>query len=68
VTIRVVRHSCQEVNSALSELEFQITIGLKRESLGDAVAFGVTENIFHYDNTPDFAVHMSYGMLVGGQR
>lgn len=55
-------------DSALSELEFQITIGVKRESLGGVVAFGVTENIFHYDNTPDFAVHASYGVLVGSKR
>lgn len=50
-------------DSALSELEFQVVIGAKFEALGGLVGVGLTENLFNFDNTPDFGVHLSYAFL-----
>lgn len=53
-----------ETDSALSELEFQISAGVKIEALGGAIGIGFTENLLNFDNTPDFGLHVSYTVLV----
>ncbi len=51
-------------DSALSELEFQLVLGAKVETLGGVVGIGLTENLLNFDNTPDFGVHLSYAILI----
>jgi len=54
----------REVNdSDLSELEFQLSAGVKIDAIGARLGLGITENLFNFDNTPDFAVHLSYSIL-----
>lgn len=50
--------------SSLSELEFQLTAGFKLETEKGLWGFGLTENLFNFDNTPDIAVHLSYARLL----
>ncbi len=50
-------------DSALSELEFQTTFGVKWELGKGILGFAVTENIFNYANTPDIGAHLSYGVI-----
>ena len=51
-------------DSDLSALEFQMVIGAKYEALGGIVGIGLTENLFNFDNTPDFGVHLSYAVAL----
>jgi len=51
-------------DSALSKLEFQTTFGVRWELRKGALGFALTENLFNYDNTPDIAVHLSYGVII----
>lgn len=53
-----------EVDSDLSVYEFQVTAGVKIDTLGGTIGIGITENLFNFDNTPDFGVHLSYGILI----
>lgn len=57
----VAEHPLREVvDSALSELEIQLTGGIRwNTSLGD-IAFGVTENVANFDNTPDIGLHVTW--------
>jgi hypothetical protein len=51
-------------DSDLSELEFQLSVGVKTKVFGGIIGFGVTENLFNFDNTPDVALHLSYGVVL----
>lgn len=51
------------VNSALSDMEVQITAGLKWDTSVGVIGLGVTENVFNFDNTPDFGLHFTWGYL-----
>lgn len=53
-----------EVDSDLSAYEFQITAGVKIEALSGAIGIAITENLFNFDNTPDFGLHVSYSFLL----
>lgn len=53
-----------EVDSDLSAYEFQVTAGVKIEALGGAIGIAFTENLFNFDNTPDFGLHLSYAVLI----
>lgn len=53
-----------EVDSSLSAYEFQITAGVKIEALGGSIGIAFTENLFNFDNTPDFGLHLSYAILL----
>ena len=52
------------VDSAVSRLEFQATFGLKWHTADGMLAFGLTENLFNFENTPDIGVHLGWGTLV----
>lgn len=51
-------------DSDLAEVEFQLTTGLTWRVGDGRLGVGMTENLFNYDNTPDFAVHLSYGVMI----
>ena len=51
-------------DSALSEIEFQTTFGVKWELRKGALGLALTENIFNFANTPDIGVHLSYGVII----
>jgi hypothetical protein len=60
----VAEHVFSEVaDSAISDLEIQLTFGLKRITKWGVLGFGLTENLLNYDNTADIGVHFSWGML-----
>ena len=52
------------IDSSLSDLEFQTTIGVKWRLRKGYVGIAVTENLFNYDNTPDIAGHVSFSVVV----
>jgi hypothetical protein len=54
----------EEVDADLSAYEFQATAGAKIRALGGVVGIAVTENLFNFDNTPDFGFHLSYALLI----
>ena len=55
----------REVNDTdLAELEFQLAAGVKIEAWGGVIGLGLTENLLNYDNTPDFALHASYAVVL----
>jgi len=51
------------VDSELSEMEFQITAGLKWDTPAGTFGMGLTENILNFDNTPDVGLHFTWGVL-----
>jgi len=51
------------VNSELSDLEIQLTVGLKWDTSMGVIGLGLTENFFNFDNTPDIGVHLTWGLL-----
>jgi len=51
------------VDSALSDMEVQITAGLKWNTYVGVVGFAFTENVFNFDNTPDFGLHLTWEFL-----
>ncbi len=51
------------LDSAISELEVQGTIALKRATKAGVLGIGITENLLAYDNTPDIGIHLSWGYL-----
>lgn len=53
-----------ETDSALSEFEFQIAAGVKIDIWRGQLGIGITENLFNFDNTPDFGIHLSFSKLV----
>jgi len=53
----------RQTNTGISDPEFQITAGMKWATRAGVWGVGLTENIFSYDNTPDIAVHLSWGLL-----
>jgi len=57
-----------EVDSDLSAYEFQMTAGVRFDALGGVIGVAVTENLFNFDNTPDFGFHVSYSRLIGGRK
>jgi len=62
VQILLSEHPLRDfVNSDLSDPEFQITFGLKWATKAGVFGIGLTENVFHYANTPDIGIHLSWG-------
>jgi hypothetical protein len=55
-------------DSDLAEMEFQLTAGLGWDTFFGRLGVGVTENLFNYDNTPDFAVHLNLTCIFGGHQ
>ena len=53
----------RQTNTGISDPEFQITVGMKWATRIGVWGVGLTENLFNYDNTPDIADHLSWGML-----
>jgi len=53
----------RHTNTGISDPEFQITSGMKWATRIGIWGVGLTENLFNFDNTPDIAVHLSWGML-----
>ncbi len=53
------------VDSDLSDPEFQITFGVKWATKVGVFGVGLTENVFHYANTPDIGIHLSWGTFFG---
>ncbi|MCG8458742.1 MAG: DUF3187 family protein [Holophagales bacterium] len=51
------------VDSDLTELEVQLTLALKWNTRAGVFGVGLTENLFNMDNTPDIALHFSWGWL-----
>ncbi len=51
------------VDSELSELQFQLTAGLKWDTSIGIVGIGLTENVLNFDNTPDIGLHFTWGIL-----
>lgn len=56
------------IDSSLSEPEVQVTVGLKWQLIHGRFGMALTENLFNYDNTPDIALHLSWGYLLGGMK
>jgi len=56
------------VDSDLTDPEFQITVGLKWATTVGVFGVGLTENVFHYANTPDIGIHLSWGNFFGRGR
>jgi len=56
------------VDSDLSDPEFQITVGVKWATTAGVFGVGLTENVFHYANTPDIGIHLSWGTFFGPGR
>ena len=51
------------VDSELSDMEVQITAGLKWDTSIGIVGLGFTENVFNFNNTPDLGLHFTWGVL-----
>lgn len=61
----VAEHPFRElVDSELSALETQLTLGFKLNTRLGVFGLGLTENILNMDNTPDIGLHFSWGLLV----
>lgn len=56
------------VDSALTELETQLTLAIKWNTPMGVLGLGLTENLFNMDNTPDIGLHVSWGLLLRGDR
>jgi len=52
------------VDSDLTQLEFQLTAGVKWDSRIGTWGIGLTENLFNMDNTPDIGAHLSWGTVL----
>lgn len=50
----------EATDSAISDVEIQLTFGLKRVTRLGVFGFGLTENLLNYDNTPDIGVHLTW--------
>lgn len=50
-------------DSEISELELQLTLAVKRDTPIGVFGVGLTENLLAFDNTPDIALHFSWGYL-----
>lgn len=62
--ILVAKHPYRElVSSGLSDVASQITLGLKWDTDIGIIGFGITENLFNFDNTPDVGLHLTWGIL-----
>lgn len=60
----VAEHPFREViDSDLTELEFQLTFGVKWNTSIGVFGLGLTENLLNHDNTPDIGLHFSWGYL-----
>jgi len=69
VQVLLAEHPLRDfVDSDLSEPEFQITFGLKGATRTGVFGVGLTENLFHYANTPDIGIHLSWGNFFGRGR
>lgn len=61
----VAEHPFRElVDSDLTALETQLTLGFKLNTRLGVFGLGLTENILNMDNTPDIGLHFSWGLLV----
>jgi len=52
------------VGSRLADPEFQITLGFKWATSSGTWSVGITENLFNFDNTPDIALPLGWGILL----
>lgn len=50
--------------SNLADVAFQATLGLRWRIGEQHLTFGVTENLFSFNNTPDIGLHVSLGTFV----
>jgi hypothetical protein len=50
-------------DSDVAEAERQLTMGLAWDTSFGRVSLGLTEDLFNFDNTPDFAVHLNFAHL-----
>jgi len=50
----------------LSAVKIQATLGLQRLYRGNVLRFGITENIAHFNNTPDIGFNLSAARIVFG--
>ncbi len=48
------------VDSALSELQFQLTLGVKWKLDAGMLGVALSENVLNFDNTPDVVLHLSW--------
>ena len=53
----------ETVNTELSDIQFQITAGLKYDTSVGVIGIGLTENILNFNNTPDLGLHFTWGIL-----
>ncbi|MDH5388458.1 MAG: DUF3187 family protein [Gammaproteobacteria bacterium] len=51
------------IDTELSDLEFQITTGLKWNTSVGVIGIGLTENLLNFNNTPDIGFHFTWGIL-----
>jgi len=62
--MQLAEHPFHEaIDTELSELEFQLTIGFKWDTSLGTLGAGFTENLFNFDNTPDIGFHFTWGVL-----
>lgn len=61
IQLHLAEHPYRDlVDSALSELQFQLTFGLKWQLSSGVLGMALSENLFNFDNTADLALHMSW--------
>ena len=53
----------ETVNTQLSDIQFQITAGLKYDTSVGVIGIGFTENILNFNNTPDLGLHFTWDIL-----
>ncbi len=61
IQIHLAEHPYRDlVDSALSELQFQITLGIKWKLEAGMLGMALSENVLNFDNTPDVVLHLSW--------
>jgi len=61
IQLHLAEHPYRDlVDSALSELQFQLTLGLKWRLSSGVLGMALSENLFNFDNTADVALHVSW--------
>lgn len=49
----------ETVNTELSDIQFQLTTGLKWNTSVGVIGIGLTENLLNFNNTPDLGLHFT---------
>ncbi len=52
------------IDSELTQLEVQLTAGVKWDTALGTWGVGLTKNLFNFDNTPDIGLHFSWGRVI----